>query len=75
MVLPWISDLNSPAQRDGLLGCPFFDTGSNKVIFASDKIRSIGIRQLPFYKVSDLVFRNTSSQISENNIQVHSIFN
>lgn len=60
MVLPWISDLKSPAVRDGLLGCPYFDSDSNEILFASDKKQSIGIHKSPFYKIRDWECRSTS---------------
>ena len=51
MVLPWISDQRSPAFRDGLLGCPFYDVTGESMRFAVDPKYSLNMKQSPFYKL------------------------
>lgn len=59
MVLPWVSDRCSPAFRDGLLGCPFYEAESEIMHFAVDPGNSLNIKQSSFYRLSvKLLFKN-----------------
>lgn len=60
MVLPWISDRRSPAVRNGLLGCPYFDYDNNEIIFSYDNRHSNNLKQSNFFnlKVSHYYLSN-----------------
>lgn len=63
MVLPWISDPKSSALRAGFLGCSYFDSNSNELLFASDRRCVIGAFQSSFYKIHN-------SDIKQNHLKV-----
>jgi len=51
MVLPWVTDHRSTPFRNNLLGCPYFDSKSDELIFAIDKGYSLNLIQSTFSKL------------------------
>lgn len=48
MVLPWVSDCQTPAFRQGLLGCSYFESEKNEFIFAVDERFRLNLKQSQF---------------------------